>query len=47
MARKDIIARSGIPSGTLGMILKPENFSQDDEGRWFVPEEEDSEPENS
>jgi hypothetical protein len=44
IARRHIIRDSGIPTGTIGMLLIAQNgFRQDSDGRWFVPEpEEDS-----
>ena len=35
--RQQIIAKSGIPLGTLGMLLQKEPFRKDEHGRWFVP----------
>ena|SRR5258707_15371347 len=38
MKRKEILAVSEIPSGTIGMLLKPPKFTKNDEGRWGVTE---------
>ena|SRR5437868_2339352 len=39
--RKEILARSGLPQGTLSAMLTRKNFDQDGEGRWKPKSETD------
>lgn len=37
-SRKEILAKTGVPSGTIGMLLKPPMFKKDSEGKWDIVE---------
>ena len=39
ISRRDIIAKSGLPEGTVGMLLNRKNFKKDDQGLWSLPED--------
>ena len=41
MLRKDILKQIEMPKGTIGVYLTRENFTRDDEGRWYVDENEE------